>query len=69
MVIREILDELSAIEKAIGAAMKYAGLGQYQEVHRKLESGLRRVVKTKLRIRACCKPPHVAAQYSGRKAA
>jgi hypothetical protein len=64
MVVREILDELSAIEKAISAAMRHSALGQYQDVHSKLASALRRAGKTKQRIRACCQPLPVATKYT-----
>jgi hypothetical protein len=69
MVVREILDELTAIEKCIGAAMKHTTMGEFAEADSKLRSGLRRAGRTKLRIRACCQPLPVAAQYTPKRKA
>lgn len=59
MVVREILDELTGLERSFTKALKLAGGDK--ELVRILTSGLRRAGKTKARIRACCRPLPVPA--------
>jgi hypothetical protein len=62
MVVREILDELTGLERSFAQALKLLTLlGTDKEIQRILESGLRRAGKTKARIRACCRPLPVPA--------